>query len=57
MLSLLFCREDSVCDMTYWVAKHYQGFSPLASPWGLISAGGEPQFPLEEAKHHRFPSY
>jgi hypothetical protein len=29
----------------------------LGPPWGIISTGGEPQFPLEKAKHYRFPSY
>ena len=28
----------------------------LGPPWGIISTGGEPQFPLEKAKHYRFPS-
>ena len=36
MLSLSFCRGDGACYVTYWVAEHYQGFSSLASPWGLI---------------------
>ncbi len=40
VLSLPFCRDDSACGVTYWVAKHYQGFSSLACPWGLISTGG-----------------
>ena len=29
----------------------------LGPQWGIISTGGEPQFPLEKAKHYRFPSY
>ena len=29
----------------------------LGPPWGIISTGGEPQFPLEKTKHYRFPSY
>jgi len=40
MLSLLFCRGDSAYDVTYELAEHYQGFSSLACPWGLISTGG-----------------
>ena len=40
MLSLPFCRDDSARDVTYELAEHYQGFSSLAYPWGLISIGG-----------------
>ena len=40
MLSLLFCRRDGASGVTYELAEHYQGFSSLAYPWGLISTGG-----------------
>ena len=63
MLWLSFLRGDNESDATYYLTKRYQGFSSWPSVgnyfywWGIISTGGEPQFPLEKAKHYRFPSY
>ena len=45
MLCLSFWRRDNASGVTYWVAKHYQGFSLCALPWVLIST--------EEVYFHR----
>ena len=40
MLCLSFWRRDNASGVTYWVTKHYQGFSLCALPWVLISTVG-----------------